>query len=61
MKVIHINKNIVLEKKLIALFINADLLQKERQKWLKESQEAIEKQNNRIKQCGTFSDDYRRF
>jgi antitoxin CcdA len=37
------------------------LKEKEKQKWLEESKEAIEKQNSRIEHHGTFSDNYRRF
>ena len=34
---------------------------KQEQEWLKENKEAIDKQNERIKKYGSFSDAYRRF
>jgi antitoxin CcdA len=43
------------------MYLEKLIREKEKQKWLEESQEAIKKQNNRIEQCGTFSDNYRRF
>ena len=42
-------------------YLNQLVKDREEKKWLEENQEAIERQNHRIKQNGTFSDSLRRF
>ena len=40
---------------------NRQAIYDKEQEWLKENKEAIEKQNERIKKEGSFSDEHRRF
>ena len=42
-------------------YLDQLLKEKEKQKWLEENREAIEKQNKRIEKHGAFSDSLRRF
>jgi len=55
-----LNKHSEKEKNIKQMTHNDNIKQREKE-WLKENKEAIDKQNERMKREGSFSDEHRRF